>query len=247
MDEELRNYFDIPNAELDGEMKDRLSGEGAISLTPFSDLRNLLLDESLRREAGYARFENGDYLVSMYCPMPGVSKQMVEWWFWWHPQHSDRYRLWYPGEHFSISYAKKDRDYFQSPVYPGFRKNTQYPVERVGKIKMPLSIEFVDPVEFGFGQEDIDEAGNPLIVSGHVGAYKGLIRHTEMAHIFFEDGDGLYMISRFYIGKGLKNRLIRKAVLNDETARGMAIHCYIEYRNLAKKLPLLFQIFYLEK
>ncbi|MBR2045286.1 MAG: hypothetical protein IJ958_04030 [Agathobacter sp.] len=46
---------------------------------------------------GYCKFSEGSYLVS----------EMIQWWFWRHPQKDERYQIWFPGEHFAISYAKK--------------------------------------------------------------------------------------------------------------------------------------------
>lgn len=44
---------------------------------------------------------------------------------------------------------KKDKDYFEQEELPAFQNNTQYPVERIGGMKMPLRIDFVEPTEFG--------------------------------------------------------------------------------------------------
>lgn len=82
-----------------------------------------------------------------------------------------------------------------------------------------------------------------ITVCGHVGAYGGLIQHTEMAHVFFQREDGLLMTSRFWIGEKCRNRFIKKKIANISSARGMAEHCCIEYRNLAHKLPELYWIF----
>ena len=108
---------------------------------------------------------------------------------------------------------------------------------------MPLRIDFVTPEQFGFSGKDMVDNEIPLIVCGHVGALKGLIWHTEMAHVFRQTEDGLFMFSRFWIGKTLKNPLLRRAILTEETARGMAEHCCIEYRNLAEILPILYSQF----
>ena len=105
---------------------------------------------------------------------------------------------------------------------------------------MPLRIDFVTPEEFGFSKPVMEENNIPLIVCGHVGAFKGLIWHTEMAHIFKQTEDGLFMISRFWLGKTMKNPLLRKLIMTDDMARGMAEHCCIEYRNLYEILPELY-------
>jgi hypothetical protein len=172
--------------------------------------------------------------------MPNITAEMIEWWFWWHPQKNERYRMWFPKEHVSISYAKKDKDYFSQKAMPVFRPNTQYPTERIGKMRMPLRIDFMFPEDFGFSPKTMNENNIPLIVCGHVGAYKGLIWHTEMAHIFRKEENGLFLISRFWIGQLMKNPFLRKAVLTEDMAKGMAEHCYQEYRNLAAMLPELY-------
>lgn len=49
---------------------------------------------------------------------------------------------------------------------------------------MPLRIDFLKPEKFGFSKTAMQAYSVPLIVCGHVGAFNGLIWHTEMAHIF---------------------------------------------------------------
>ena len=68
---------------------------------------------------------------------------------------------------------------------------------------------FVTPEEFGFSNELMAENNIPLIVCGHVGL-KGFVKHTEMAHIFKQTEDGLFMFSRFWMGEILKSRLVWK-------------------------------------
>ena len=78
----------------------------------------------------------------------------------------------------------------------------------------------------------------PLIVCGHVSAFNELIWHTEMAHIFHQTNDGLFLASRFWLGRTM-NPILRKLMINDDMACGMAEHCAIEYRNLAEIVPTL--------
>lgn len=185
--------------------------------------------------------DDGTYLVSMICPMPGITVDMIERWFWWHTQDNIRYQVWYPGDHISINYDKKDREFFEQPSVPVFRPNTQRPVERIGGMKMPLQIEFVTPEEFGFSREIMQDNNIPKIVCGHVSAFNGLVKHTEMAHIYKQTEDGLFLISRFWHGKTMTNPLLRKLIITEEMARGMAEHCCIEYRNLCEILPVLYK------
>lgn len=212
---------------------------GNITATSFEDKNRILTDKELQSEAGFTKTEKGDYLVSMVCPMPNVTREMIDWWFWWHPQKSERYRMWYPGEHFAVYYSPKDRKYFKKASFDTFKENTQYPIEKIGSLPLPLSIDFKDSENFGFSKAAMAEGKVKTIVCGTVGAFFGLVKHTQMAHIFFEKEDGLYLVSRFWIGEKLKNPLFRKIFLNDKTARDMARHCYYEYRRLASLLPKL--------
>lgn len=219
----------------------RAINKGDITLTEFENKNEILRLGSLRTQAGYKAFPDGSYLVSMTCPMPGVTAEMISWWFWWHAQKSERYRLWYPREHYAVSYLKKDKDYFRAPSQPEFRPNTHLPTERIGKIVMPLRIDFTTAQAFGFDKKLMEENRIPLIVCGEVGAVGGLVRHTLMCHIFEETEDGLLLTSRFWLGKTLKNPLLRKAILTDSTAKGMAEHCAVEYRALGQILPGLYE------
>lgn len=214
--------------------------QNKITKTTFERKDEILANSDLHAEAGYTKMEDGSYLVSMYCPMPGITADMIAWWFWWHAQENLRYQVWFPGEHISNSYRRKDQAYFAQLSVPPFRANSQYPVERIGGVKMPLRIDFVTPESFGFSRQAMQDAHIAAIVCGHVGAFNNLVKHTEMAHIFKQTDDGLFMISRFWLGKTMRNPLLRKIILTDAMARGMAEHCCIEYRNLWEVLPILY-------
>lgn len=235
----LRELLRKPLPAVPAYIKDMLD-RGEITKTPFENKNDILTKETLQTEVGYTKMDDGTYLVSMVCSMPGITVEMIEWWFWWHTQDSLRYQVWYPGDHISIKYHKKDRDFFEQPSVPDFVPNTQCPVERIGGMKMPLRIDFVTPEEFGFSRQLMTENNIPKIVCGHVGAFNNLVRHTEMAHIFKQTDDGLFMISRFWLGKTMKNPMLQKLIITEKMARGMAEHCCIEYRNLCEILPVLY-------
>lgn len=235
----IKQLLNKPLPEIPPQIAQALSAND-ITLTPFEDKNDILSDPELQQEVGFRKMEDGTYLVSMVCPMPGITPEMLRWWFWWHPQGDERYQVWFPGAHFGIGYPKKQRHYFERPSCPPFENNTQYPLEKIGGGKLPLRIDFVTPEEFGFSRQRMEEQHIPLIVCGHVGAFNNLIRHTEMAHIFKQTGDGLFLISRFWLGKTMTNPLLRRRIITEDMARGMAEHCCVEYRNLCEILPPLY-------
>ena len=236
----MQELLNKPLPQIPEEIK-RAMGE-SITFTAPAEMNMLLCDEALQHEAGYRAYGKGNWQVSMYCPMPGLTAEMIRWWFWWHPQESLRYQVWYPGAHLAIGYDRKDKDYYTAKEMPPFRDTINYPKEIIGGKTSTIEIDFVTPEEFGFSNELMAENNIPLIVCGHVGL-KGFVKHTEMAHIFKQTEDGLFMFSRFWMGEILKSRLIKNAAINESLARGMAEHCCIEYRNLAEILPGLYEEF----
>ncbi|MCB2309210.1 hypothetical protein LGL08_21825 [Clostridium estertheticum] len=238
---DINEYLKLKTIEVPDDIRQKLKENHHVSTTDFERKNEVLQDKELQNEIGYEQLSNGDFIVSMICPMPEVTKEMVDWWFWWHPQAKERYCAWFPEEHFGIGYAKKDWSYFQQAQLPPFAPNTQYPEEKIGNLRMSLNIDFVSPEEFGYSKKVMGENNVAEIVCGHVGAYKGLIMHTEMSHVFFQKDDGLYLVSRFWMGHLLKNRLLRKIICTEKTAKTMAIHCCREYRNLAGRLPDLYK------
>ena len=237
---EIRDLLKKPVPEIPPEIAEKLNAP-QITLTPLSDADIILSNRSLQQEIGYRQFETGDWLVSMNCPMPGITPEMIAWWFWWHPQETLRYQIWFPGDHFSITYAKKNKAYFEQKSLPPFQPNSQLPTERIAGIPMPLRIDFLTPEEFGFSRQALNENDIPIVVCGHVSAFNGMVKHTEMAHVFHQTEDGLFMTSRFWLGKTSRNPLLRKTILTEKTARGMAEHCCVEYRNLTEILPALYR------
>ena len=236
-----QKYMNMPNAEIPPEIQAALADGGGIRPLRFEDRNRVLTDPDCRTDCGFCRMEDGTWLIAMVCPMPGVTGEMIDWWFWWHPQEDERYQLWYPGEHFKIHTDAKDADYFGAESVPPFRPNAQYPTEKIGKLKMPLRLDFVTPEMFGFSSDALRTQRVSAAVCSHVSAFGGRIPHTEMTHLWFQTEDGLFQVSRFWLGQTLKNPLIRRFMLTEETARGMAVHCCVEYRNLARKLPMLYQ------
>lgn len=237
---DLKKYMDMPNAKVSVEMQKKLEKPGGITKVEFVDKNKILSDHKLWYECGYVKLTDGSYLVSMVTAMPKVTKEMVSWWFWWHVQDSKRYKAWYPNEHYKISYSKKNKQYFNSKTQPPFQTNIQYPIERVGKLLAPLSIEFVSPTDFGFTEELMEQNNVEIIICGHVGVFKGLIPNTEMAHIFVQAEEGPLLVSRFWLGKNVKSNMLKKLLVTEKQAKCMAIHCSVEYNNFAKKIPMMY-------
>lgn len=231
----------------------QLEQPNQIKTISYQNCDEILTNKELQKQVGYSQLDDGGWYVAMVSQMPNVTKEMIDWWFWWHSQDALRYQMWFPGSHIDISFGKKDENYFKQP-FNGFKPNTQYPNEIIGTIKGKLSIDFVYPTDFGFSQQAINESNVETFVCGHVGLGNAKIQHTEMCHIFFKNENGLTIVSRFWMGsnlsmkpsfgnKILNSKAIKSKIFTAQRAKDMAEHCCMEYRNLSTFLPELYSKF----
>ncbi len=234
--------MNCPAPQITEEIRIKLEQSPDITPLAFSDKNRLLWDTTLQNETGFIRLPSGCWLVAMKTEMPGITREMIDWWFWWHPQEKERYQVWFPGEHFNIGFAAKNANYFREP-FIGFKPNMQYPVERIGAAKAYLSIRFLTSQQFGFDESLFLKNGIETLICGHVGLLKGVIEHTEMSHIFKKNQNGLTLISRFWIGEHLP-KMVWKKIANKNLAFELAEHCSREYTNLSIILPELYRNYY---
>lgn len=234
----LKEVSTIPVPIMPEDIKEALN---ANKITPlkYADKNELLINEELQKEEGYTFLDDGTALVAMTCPMPGITAEMIDWWMWWHPSDSRRYQAWFPGAHISINYPKKYASYYEQESMPEFRPNVNCPKETVGAMTTHCVISFKYPRDIGINEKLLKENGFGTVVCGHVGI-KGLFAHTEMIHCYKETKDGLILISRFWMGEPMKNKFLKKKLITEKLAYGMAEHCYIEYRRLVRILPKLY-------
>lgn len=83
------------------------------------------------------------------------------------------------------------------------------------------------------------------------------MRHTVMFHVFLNQGSGVVLRGRFWIGAAMRpygalgtlgervlnNRPVRRAIIPAGVSRALANHCAEEYANLAALLPDLHRRF----
>ena len=180
--------------------------------------------------------------------MPGVSAEMVDWWFDWHPREAIRYRIWHPAAH---------RD--NSLEAPAERREkahwgaVHHPVEDVGLGVIHARIAFRAPSEMGFSSDALDLPEVATVVCGEAGDDRLRVRHTPMFHVFLREGDGVTLRSHFWLGAALRpygplgpagalllnNSAVRRRALPGKLPRVLARHCAEEYANLASLLPEL--------
>jgi hypothetical protein len=214
------------------------------------DLDRLLDPTPLPAENGWCLLADGCGYVAVRTEMPGVTGEMVDWWFDWHPRESLRYRVWHPLAHRSNS--------VELPSAAGAKPHwgtVHHPVEDVGLGTVHARIAFHPPEEVGFSAGALDRPGVATIVCGYAGDDRRRMRHTRMVHAFLENGAGVALRSRFWLGSALRpyapepvaalgerllNRpAVRRRLVPDDAPRALARHCAEEYAHLAALLPEL--------
>jgi hypothetical protein len=209
----------------------------------------------LPAETGWCTLADGVGYVAARTTMPGVTGEMVDWWFDWHPREPIRYRVWHPLAHVSNS--------LDPPSVPDARPSkpfwgaTHHPVEDVGVGVAHARISFLPPSAIGFSTDALDDPRVATIVGGHVGDDRRRSRHSLMVHVFLAEDGGVVLRSRFWFGAlmrpylpgplaaaaepVLNTRFARRRLLPPNLPRAVARHCIEEYANLAELLPDLHQ------
>jgi len=250
----LSGLLDRPMATVDGGARDAIAAgpiDPARALAPDA-VGRLLEPGDLPAETGWCRLRDGTGYAAVRTPMPGVTAEMIDWWFDWHPRDPLRYRIWFPGAHQGISVDPAPR-----PEAKPYWGTVHHPVEDVGLGMQHLRIRFLDPAAFGFPPGALDDPAVATIVCGIVGDDRRRVWHTRMCHFARRAGDGVELRSRFWLGavigpfgpaalsnaaaRVLNAPVLRRRLVPGRAPRAMAEHCAAEYANLAALLPELFR------
>jgi hypothetical protein len=218
---------------------------------PLAGLDRLLDPAPLPVETGWCFTPERIGYVAVRTEMPGVTAEMVEWWFDWHPRDPDRYRIWHPAAHLDNS--------LEEPAVAGAKRHwgaTHHPVEDVGTGVEHVRIAFQPPSAIGFSNDVLDDPNVATIVCGYVGDDRRRLRHSAMAHVFLAGPDGVVLRSHFWLGAAIRpylpaplsaplgvvlnNRLVRRLALPAGLPQSLATHCAEEYANLGALLLELF-------
>jgi hypothetical protein len=216
---------------------------------PLADVDRLLDPAPLKHETGWCWLPDGIGYVAVRTAMPGVTGEMLDWWFDWHADDPLRYRIWHPLAHRGNAIERP-----AGPPRPKAHWDTvHHPVEDVGTGVAHARIEFYAPTKMGIFTDALDDPRIATIVCGYAGDDTRHVRHTPMFHVVLNDGDGAVMRSRFWLGAALapygplagigapllNHRRVRRAALPGKLPRALANHCAEEYANLAALLPEL--------
>ena len=225
---------------------------------PIERINDLLNPGYFEVEAGWCVLPNGAGYVANHTSMPGVTVDMINWWFAWHSLEDLRYKIWWPDGHFGISLSDKDRAKVLDPSRPmpmRFQGVTHFVIENVGGPSAEkIAISFMTPEDVGF---DMSRFKSPNV--GTIAAANGASLMLDpppgvpnfkspafMCHFIREISGGIELRTRFWMGYHILNKkpyllLPADVRLPEMVPAGLARHNVYEYANLASFLPEIYR------
>ena len=237
-------FFEQPMAAIPEEKIKLLDAPQEIPAVPFEQ-RNLFLrgEDKDYCQIGYGTAADGSGFVANETYMPGVTGEMLDWWFPWHSVGSDlRYKIWDPEDHYFA--RANDAAYVCDPNVPVNQKTwgvDHYIIEDVGSGPDFLKLCFKRPADFGYDESILGSELCQSIVCA-IGAGNCA---AAMTHKWYPFKDGVKLCSRFWIGFGVVDGKIictlpEGAKVPVEVSRGLFAHNIKEFSNLAAILPAVY-------
>lgn len=249
----ISKYYSEEMAPLDAELMKIITAgpmDPKDAIYP-EDVKELLKDGYVKGENGYCVLDNGSGYVAVNNKFPGVTLEMMKWWFAWHPLESLRYKIWDPYCHPYAAMADVDRAKITDPkvaVEDKISDVVHFVVEDIGGGMQDVVIHFLTVEELGFTKEEL-AASKAYAIGGY-----GLVENREgekgktpviMVHYFRETEAGIESRSRFWLGyrivKGQPKLVLPEGMRVPEMVpMGLALHNVEEYSNLAALLPKVY-------
>ncbi len=218
---------------------------------PIEDCARLLDDGYLPTETGYCVMPDGSGFAATKVFMPGVTTEMIDWWFNWHPLEGLRYAIWCPVAHEGIS-AKTPDAHLDSSGVPLHERNigkVHYPIEGFDLAgAQTIEIAFFSPEKLGITKEQLDASSMSTFEIATCTNVKPRMPINIFFHAVREVPGGIEYRSRYWLNHTLENDKPvqtkfplpgKKIILS--MARCNCIHSLTEYNNLASILPSLYE------
>ena len=209
------------------------------------EARNLYLaGKDSGAQVGFGVAENGTGYVANRTFLAGITPEMMEWWFAWHPIESDlRYKLWDHDDHY---YARADKPgYIKDPSVP-MREKTwgvdHSVLEDIGTGPAELLLHFQRPAFYGYDETIIgSEYCTSLVCAAGEGSAPAF-----MTHKFYAAEGGTMLVSRFWMGYIFADGQFVKVIPDGvsmpvEAPRALFAHNIKEFTNLAAILGPLYE------
>jgi len=221
---------------------------------PIEKMNDLLNPGYMEVETGYCVMPDGSGYVAVHTKMPGVTVEMLHWWFAWHSLEDLRYKLWWPKGHYKVSLSEEARKKVLDPQVPltqKFRGLTHHVVEDIGSGPEDIYISFLSPEDMGFDLSRFKPPNVATVIganglSAPAGAPESAPKAPAvMCHFVREIPGGVEFRTRFWMGYHIVDRKPKLLLppglrIPEAVPKGLGIHCILEYANLRAILPALF-------
>ena len=182
--------------EVSGDPRDALA---------IQDRNDLFKPGNLPGEFGWWSMPDGTALIANQTFFPGLTGEMFDWWFAWHPIDRLRYAIWDPHDHFDVYLADRAKALdFSRSMRERHWGSVHYIWEDVGFGGIDLlRISFARPAELGYDESKIDTPACNALVCANVIVY-GNDQMPDvpvvMTHFLRPAEDGSELRSRFWFG-----------------------------------------------
>jgi hypothetical protein len=232
-----------PKATMDALAKGPI--DAALAL-PIDRRGDILKPGNLPTEIGYCVMPDGSGFVAMVTKMPGVTSEMINWWFFWHGLESLRYKIWDPDDHYGVHVLEKDLEHRLDIRLNTRERNwgtTDVVDEDIGGGSTVLYISFVSPEDYGYDMDQFRAPNVLTAVSANAAHGEPGARMGTFSHVAREIPGGLELRSRFWLGWNITDKRPVRVVdqVPFEMVKGLAYHCPKEYANLAAILPRVYE------
>lgn len=217
--------------------------------TPIQDRAALAEPGYLGLETGYTVMPDGSGLAATLVRMPGVTPEMLDWWFSWHCLEDLRYVIWCPVAHYAVRARDPGRHLDRSgiPLRERIYGSVHYVTERVHtRFPQRIKIEFLSPEEFGIPVPGEEGSGFARAYCANVYLAGINLPVTVFLHAVRATEEGVEYRSRYWSGYTIRDgrpvRVKLPPVVDPlELARGTCIHSLMEYNHLASILPEIYR------
>ncbi len=220
-------------------------------LPVLADASRALWSDAPVVENGFCLTAEGAMHIAINTEMPQVTPAMIDWWFGWHSDSPERYKLWHPQAHVHAQWLS-------SPP-KGSRGRSRYwgqtsiVDEYVGSELGRYAIRFIPPAELGLTDATLADDSQATAICARVGLGDYPVDAGYLIHHVRRTTTGSEMRSRFWIGgayaaprqKSVIGSLAVQAAKQllrptEHDARALLVHCAEEMAHLAVFLPQLY-------